>query len=283
MTESPQQSDAEIEQRLSELAFYHSIDIRPGLATKGWWDLRHALTLMPFPNVQGKRCLDIGTWDGFYAFELERRGAAEVVALDVEDLSEVDYPPEARADTSFNKSATGLQPRNAGFHLLHQILGSKVQFRPGNIYDLDPDEIGAFDVIVLGSLLVHLRDPVRALDTVRRVLAPDGVLLSVDYVHPSTHLLARRKPIFELRGEGTDFQWWLASDAGYRQLLKVGGFTIDQASPMFLLRPGALVGGALPEAPGLRGKARWVLKAALSRDRAKGGHLHRAYLAHRRF
>ncbi len=283
MTATPSRGDADIEARLSELVFYHSIDIRPGVATKGWWDLRHALPLMPFPDVRGKRCLDIGTWDGFYAFELERRGASEVVALDVADLSEVDYPPEARADTSFNKSATGLQPRNAGFHLIHELLGSKVVFRHGNIYDLDPADIGTFDVVVLGSLLVHLRDPVRALDAVRQVLTPHGALLSVDYVHPSTHLLARRKPIFELRGEGTDFQWWLASDAGYRQLLKVGGFSIDKASPMFLLRPGDLVGGTLPEAAGLRGQARWALKAALSRDRAKGGHLHRAYLAHRRF
>ena len=38
---------------------------------------------MPWPDVRGKRCLDVGTYDGFLAFELERRGAASVVATDI--------------------------------------------------------------------------------------------------------------------------------------------------------------------------------------------------------
>lgn len=282
MTDPAPQTDVEIRRRLADLSFYHSIDVRPGVSTNGWWDLRHALSLMPFPDVRGKRCLDIGTWDGFYAFEMERRGAAEVVALDVPDLSEIDYPPEVRADAHFDPSHTGEQPRSAGFHLLHQLLNSRVQWRGGNVYDLDPSDVGTFDVVVMGSLLVHLRDPVRALDAVRCVVATDGALLSVDYIHPMTQLLARRRPIFELRGEGSDFQWWLASDPGYRQLLRVGGFMIDDVSKMFLLRPGDLVGGSAPEA-GLSGMAQWLVKSALTGDRTRGGHLHRAYLAHRRF
>jgi tRNA (mo5U34)-methyltransferase len=273
---------AEIDRRLSALSFYHSIDVRAGVATKGWWDLRHALPLMPFPDVRGKRCLDVGTWDGFYAFELERRGAAEVVALDIPDVNDIDYPPEIRARSDFDASPEGSQPRNAGFHLLHELLDSKVTFLAGNVYDLDPSDIGTFDVVVMGSILVHLRDPVRALDTVRQVVAPQGSFLSVDFIDPTAQLLARGRPIFMLRGEGTDFQWWLASDAGYRQLLRVGGFTIQERSKMFLLRPGELVDGSAPE-PGLRGRAKWLMKAVLTGDRTKGGHLHRAYLAQRRF
>ncbi len=41
------------------------------------------------------RVLDVGTWDGFWAFEMERRGA-DVVALDVEHESEYDWPPRRR-------------------------------------------------------------------------------------------------------------------------------------------------------------------------------------------
>src|SRR5690349_8091834 len=85
-----------VQQRLDELGWYHTVDVIDGATTKGWFDLRHALPGIPFPDVRGKRCLDIGTWDGFYAFELERRGAAEVVALDVPDLAGIDYPPEIR-------------------------------------------------------------------------------------------------------------------------------------------------------------------------------------------
>ena len=272
---------ADFDRRMGEIGFYHSIDLGPGVATKGWWDLRHALTLIPFPDVRGKRCLDIGTWDGFYAFELERRGAAEVVALDLPDVSQVDYPPEVRADRSFNPSPPGQPSRNAGFHLVHEALDSAVIFRPGNVYDLDPADVGTFDVVTMGSLLLHLRDPVRALDAVRAITSMDGFFLSIDFIHPNAQLRSRRTPLFELRGEGSDFQWWLANDAGCRQLLRVGGFDIDATSPFFLLRPGdpAEAHGE----SGMRGATHQILKRALTKDRTKGGHLHRAYLSHRRF
>ena len=270
----------DLQARLDELLWYHTIDVGPGATTAGWFDLRHALPVMPFPDVKGARCLDIGTWDGFYAFELERRGAAEVVAVDVPDLRDIDYPPEVRADPALDLSQTDAQPRPAGFRLLHDELGSAVTWRAGNIYDLDPEELGTFDLVVIGSLLVHLRDPVRALDAVRRVTR--GSLLVADYVSPSVHLLARRRPLFELRGLGRDFQWWLPSDAGLRHLLHVGGFTVERSSPFFLLRPG-------PGSPrggggtGARRMARDSLNRLLARDSTSGGHLHRAHLVRPRF
>jgi tRNA (mo5U34)-methyltransferase len=277
----PSAEGTAMQAQLDELLWYHTIDVRDGATTKGWFDLRHALSLLPWPDVRGKRCLDVGTWDGFYAYEMERRGAREVVALDIEDLSDIDYPPEVRADPTIDLSQTSNQPRPAGFRLLHDLLDSRVEWRPGNVYDLDPAELGTFDVVVVGSLLVHLRDPVRALDAVRRVTR--GSLLSVDYVNPAVHLLARRgRALFELRGESADFQWWLASDAGLRQLLHVGGFTVDQASRFFLLRPGP--GGRVGGSDGAA--ARWIKRGtnrALTGDATAGGHLHRAYLARPRF
>ena len=35
-------------------------------------------------NLQGCRILDIGAFDGFWSFEFEKRGASEVIALDLE-------------------------------------------------------------------------------------------------------------------------------------------------------------------------------------------------------
>ncbi|HVX19011.1 MAG TPA: methyltransferase domain-containing protein [Acidimicrobiales bacterium] len=279
-----QMSRAELRKQLDELLYYHSIDVAQGEATKGWFDLRHALPLMPFPDVQGKRCLDIGTWDGFYAFEMERRGAAEVVALDVPDLSGIDYPPEVRAQEGFDPFHSDQQPRQAGFQLIHRLLDSKVEWRGGNVYDLDPEAHGTFDVVILGSLLVHLRDPVRALDAVRKVVKPDGQFLCVDFVHAPVQALARRgRPLFELRGEGVDFQWWLASEPGLRQLLKVGGFDIDEVSPFFLLRPGEALGAAPARRGPVRELGRKSLTWMVARDTTRGGHPHRAYLTHRRF
>ena len=274
---------ADAQAQIDKLLWYHTIDVAPGVVTPGWFDLRHALGRMPIPDVRGKRCLDIGTWDGFYAYELERRGAAEVVALDIPDLSQIDYPPEVRADPDFDPNPEGQQWRSAGFHLLKDLTGSSVEWKGMSIYDLDPSEVGTFDVVVLGSLLVHLRDPVRALDAVRRVTATDGSFVAIDYVHPAVNLLSRGRPMFELRGESADFQWWLASDAGLRRLLHVGGFAIDETTDPFLLRPGATFAPEMARRRTKKDLARRAVNWIYSRDATPGGHLHRAYRAHRRF
>ena len=280
---TPPPAAADVQAQLDELLWYHTVDVVPGAVTRGWWDLRHALPLLPLPDVRGKRCLDVGTWDGFYAFELERRGAAEVVAVDLADLSDIDWPPEVRADPGFDPTLSGEQPRPAGFHLLHRLLDSRVEWRGCSIYDLDPAELGTFDVILVGSLLVHLRDPVRALDAVRRMVAPGGSFLSIEYLHPPVNVLGRGRPLFELRGETSDFQWWLASDRGLQQLLKVAGFDIDRMSPYFLLRPGAHYQLHTLRKITKRDHVNRALNYRWTRDTTMGGHLHRAYLTHPRF
>ena len=279
----PPSDTAAVQAQLDELLWYHTVDVLPGAATRGWWDLRHALPMLPLPDVRGKRCLDVGTWDGFYAYELERRGAAEVVAVDLADLTDIDWPPEVRADPSFDPTLSGEQPRPAGFHLLHRLLDSKVEWRGCSIYDLDAAELGTFDLIIVGSLLVHLRDPVRALDAVRRMVAPGGQFLSIEYLHPPVNVLGRGRPLFELRGETSDFQWWLASDRGLQQLLTVAGFDIDRLSPYFLLRPGKHYQLHTLRPITKRDHVNRALSYRWTRDSTMGGRLHRGYLTHPRF
>jgi tRNA (mo5U34)-methyltransferase len=280
-TSGAQRSARELQAEVDRLRWYHTIDVVPGVTTPGWWDLRHALAVMPFPDLHGKRCLDVGTWDGFYAYEMERRGASEVIAVDLGDLSEIDFPPEVRADVTFDPSEPGQQARSAGFHLLHDLLSSKVTWQAGNIYDLPELGLGTFDFVVVGNLLLHLRDPVRALDAVRRVTGAH--LLLADEVQIRNQLLSRRRPLFELRGVGRDFQWWLGNDPGLRQLLSVGGFRIEATSPRYLLRPGpfgrTLVSGSLRPAS----LAKRAVHQAMAGDATPGSHLQRAYLASPRF
>ena len=66
--------------------WYHTIELAPGVVTPGWFDTRPVSAKIPMPpSLAGKRCLDVGTFDGFWAFEMERRGAAETVGIDVLD------------------------------------------------------------------------------------------------------------------------------------------------------------------------------------------------------
>jgi tRNA (mo5U34)-methyltransferase len=257
--------------------WYHTIDVAPGLTTPGWFDLRHVVDTLPWPDVAGKRCLDIGTFDGFFAFELERRGAAEVVAIDIEDHRLWDWPADARPglvdverDVAFNGP-----PKGDGFRLLADILESRAQWSPTSIYDLDPDVIGSFDVVVCGSLLLHLREPVRAREAVRRVC--DGWLLSSEQIELGLTLLSRRRPLFRLDGSGKDCQWWLGNGAGHERLLWSAGFAVDSRTRPFTVRFNAHPG----RAPTVRGRLRQRAMTVLTRD-SRPGVLHQAVLTHPR-
>jgi tRNA (mo5U34)-methyltransferase len=228
-------SAAEMQARLDEHPFwYHSIDVAPGVTTKGWFDLRPIVDLMPWPNVRGKRCLDIGTFDGYLAFELERRGASEVVAVDVEDHLLWDWPPDYRGAELDRDPGFSGPPKGAGFRLAAELMGSKVDWRPISIYDLDPDEIGTFDVVVCGSLMLHLRDPIRALEAVRRVT--DGVFLSSEQIELWMSVFNRGKPRFSLNGSGADCQWFNFNGAGHLRMLYAAGFEVERVSKAYNVR-----------------------------------------------
>src|SRR5207244_1994191 len=83
---------ATMREEIDALQWYHTLELAPGVLTPGWFDLRDLARDIPWPDLTGKRCLDVGTFDGFWAFEMERRGAAEVVAIDVLDPLRWDWP-----------------------------------------------------------------------------------------------------------------------------------------------------------------------------------------------
>ena len=73
------------EAELTQICFFHSFELPDGEIINGLtplaaeqaaaaWTFRH--------GVQGRTVLDVGAWDGFYAFEAERRGASRVLATD---------------------------------------------------------------------------------------------------------------------------------------------------------------------------------------------------------
>ena len=97
-------------------------------------------------DLSGKRVLDVGTFNGCCAFECERRGASEIIALDLQT------------------------PEELGFTALKTALRSnRVRYHRGSVYHLDPEEIGTFDMILFFGVLYHLRYPLLAIDQLRRV------------------------------------------------------------------------------------------------------------------
>jgi tRNA (mo5U34)-methyltransferase len=223
-----------LSERVDSIAWYHTIDLGGGVVTPGWLDHRSVIDKVPLPpSLEGQRCLDVGTFNGFWAFEMERRGAAEVVAVDVLDPRRWDWPAGA-ADAAVEAIGQRLA-RGHGFEIAHEALGSSVQRIDRSVYDLDEAELGRFDLAYVGSLLVHLRDPVLALERIgalaRTVVVVDGIDLPQTVLHP-------RLPVARLDGLGRPW-WWYPNLAGLARLVEAGGLRVVQRPRLLFVPSGA--------------------------------------------
>jgi tRNA (mo5U34)-methyltransferase len=209
--------------------WYHTLELPGGVITPGWFDLRGIVDQLPWPDVRGKRCLDVGTYDGFFAFELERRGAREVIATDIGGHDDWDVPIAARASTAHTLSElTG--EKGLGFEVARRALGSSVEKRIVNVYDLSPELLGSFDVVVCGSLMLHLRDPVRALEAIRSVCS--GRFMSLEEISLPLTIRFRRRAVAEMRLDERLGQWWVANAAGHARMVRAAGFEVlEQVGP----------------------------------------------------
>lgn len=211
---------------VSQYRWYHTLDLGDGVVTQGMFDHRPVVDNYLIPkDLSGMRCLDVGTMDGFWAFEMERRGAAEVVALDIDDPNALDWPASLREVTEKSLDET----KERRFQLVKSALSSKVERELRSVYDIDTD-LGDFDVIFSGDLLLHLKDPVTAVERMRRVCRGSTIICTP--ILPS-RLLSRR-PIAQL--DGIDqFQWWVFSQAGLVRLIRAAGFSRVEVGKSFNL------------------------------------------------
>jgi tRNA (mo5U34)-methyltransferase len=159
---------------------YHRTEVTDDLVIQGHYDMRRYLHHYGLPDdLSGQKALDIGTADGFFAREMERRGA-EVSAIDV---WEGDY-----------------------YNRLCECLGSSVRYVTKSVYDLEPD-FGSFDLVFCGSLLLHLSDPFRAVQAIRSVCRGQVILATTVMSDPS----CEDRPYVEFlgdRGDDGDREYW---------------------------------------------------------------------------
>jgi tRNA (mo5U34)-methyltransferase len=219
---------AELRRRVAELGWYHSLELAPGIVTPGMFDLRGHVDRYGIPDrLDGLRVLDVGTWDGFWAFELERRGAAEVVALDLDDERVLDYPPRRRPAT-FPET-----PRGSGFALAREALGSNVTRVVGNIYDADPAVLGTFDLVFCGMVLLHLRDQLLALERIARLCR--GTFISAEEPDVSVGWLPF--PAVRYRADrDAAVVFWLPSARTWRRMMWTAGFDQVRQQARFKVR-----------------------------------------------
>jgi len=205
-------------------SWYHCIELAPGVITPGQVDLREATRRTLPASLRGARALDVGTFDGFWAFEMEKRGAAEVVAIDVGATGEAEWPPLHRARLEAEVARRDVE-LGRGFDLAARALGSRARRVTCSVYDLEPEAIGGpVDVAFCGALLLHLRDPVRALERIRRVLSPGGRLFQLEPFSVRATLRSPRTPLGQFRPLVSDFTWWFPNLSLLKAMPWAAGF-----------------------------------------------------------
>jgi SAM-dependent methyltransferase len=203
--------------------WYHSIELAPGVVTHGEVDLRKIAARVLPDDLGGLRALDVGTFDGFWAFEMEARGA-DVVAIDVDTIEAAEWPPLNRPRLEATLEQWDLE-LGRGFRLAAAALNSSARRVPCNVYDVAPELIdGPVDFVLCGAVLLHLRDPVRALDRLRQTLRPGGRLLMLEQFSLVDTLRAPRTPLARFMPLSSDFTWWLPNLAAAQAWPTAAGF-----------------------------------------------------------
>jgi len=203
--------------------WYHTIELAPGVVTPGHIDLRGTAAKVLPGDLTGKRALDVGTFDGFWAFEMERRGA-DVVAIDVPALEAAEWPAVNRERLEATAREWGLE-LGRGFRLASEALRSSVERVECHVQELAADRIGGpVDFVFSGAILLHLRDPVGALENIHSVLEPGGSLVILEPFSPRTTLRSPRGPVADFQPLATPFNWWLPNLAALRAWLAAAQF-----------------------------------------------------------
>jgi tRNA (mo5U34)-methyltransferase len=223
-------------ERARELDWYHSLELAPGHVTEGEFDLRPYIDRYELPErMEGMRALDVGTFDGFWSFEMERRGA-EVVAIDVDWDQELDWPAYRRPKTFSDK------PRGPTFELAKAAFGSNVERRHVSVYDATPEELGTFDLVFCGSVLIHLRDQPLAIERIASVCRDR--FISVEPYDRLMNLLPFASARYRALREHTATVFWEPNVRCWREFMISAGFREVEEKGRFKLQ--ARAGWSVP-------------------------------------
>ncbi len=173
-------SEAEVKDFLDNGPWYHTIDFPNGLVSKGVYDHRKFVPMYKIPeSLENMDVLDVGCSDGFFSFEMERRGAKSILSVDIDKVS----GPSAIAHSLIHKEGLDKkyierQSQHTRFSNLAQKLGlqislpilmaiklldSKVKFQEHSVYELH--KLGRqFDLVFCGDLVEHLKNPIEAVE-----------------------------------------------------------------------------------------------------------------------
>ncbi len=238
---------AEFQARCSEHEFwYHSFYFDNGFVQRGDYDIGRDIADYGFPtDMAGMSVLDVGTGSGWFATYFEQRGA-DVTTTDVRGYCDFDVfgrdvnPPLESEKTAPDRIMPDgrevyYSPVSKGFWVMKDLLGLNAEYVNARVYDLCPALFGGrkFDLVFVGSVLMHLRDPIGALMAIHSVCGHQLI---------ATSLILREfpwsggNPRMQLqKGAGDGISWWTPNRECLAEWAKAAGFQdVDVSRSVFI-------------------------------------------------
>lgn len=176
---------------LMTVPWHHSIQLFPDLVAKGsksvaLLERERAAILGPL-DLAGREVLDIGSWNGYFAFEAKRAGAARVIASD----SLCWHLPAFRGRETFD--------------LARECLDLDIETKVIDPTEL-PGDLAPVDVVLFLGVFYHMHDPVAVLKSAA-ALARDVLVIET---HQDLLSLDRPGMVFYPRDTlgGDHSNWW---------------------------------------------------------------------------
>jgi hypothetical protein len=163
---------------------------------------------------------------------MERRGA-DVVAYDLSPSGSWDIVPFAAIDTSATAAgrAEHIARINNSWWLSRSAFNGTAKMVYGSVYDIPP-AIGRIDVCTVGAILLHLRDPLGALQSAA-ALKPGTIIVTEMLRRHRFRLLPERRsqlrsPLFipNAAMSGPFETWWSFSPESIANLLGIVGYKV---------------------------------------------------------
>jgi hypothetical protein len=213
---------------IKDCYFYHTMDIPNHGTVHGQWDMRgKEAEYLGDVKFWGRSVLEIGTASGFLCFAMEKMGA-KVTAYDLSKQYDWDIVPYHGYDykQELADRRHHLDEINNGFWFAHNKLKSKARMVYGTVYNI-PEDIGTFEIGVVGMILLHLRDPFLALqkisDRISETIVVTGFLPDNEfknYLLDSSLIRFLPDPVSQQPNE----TWWDIGPGLIVKFLKVLGF-----------------------------------------------------------
>lgn len=245
--------------------WWHSIDLGEGVVTPGFKTLavlEAELTRLELGDLRGKSVLDVGSYDGYFAFAAERLGADRVVALDhyvwsfelseymkYRDACVARGAPVAAPEALPELWRPDELPGRRAFDVAHQALGSNVEVVVGDLLDYDLDALGTFDVVLYLGVLYHMRHPLLALERLAAVTRGTAVIETQAESFRSSERLPLCRFIERDEFNADPTNWWTFNEAALLSMCRAAGFDHAEmlhAPPSWQRRAAAALKGSAP-------------------------------------